>query len=80
MALKVGNDTLAKIRSSLCAGYGGSCQNCLYETWGSLQGPWNWVAMEISAPVFTTVYAEKLSQSGFKEIEFTFLTDSCITI
>lgn len=80
MALKVGNDTLAKIRSSLCAGYGGSCQNCLYETWGSLQGPWNWVAMEISAPVFTTVYAEKLSQSGFKEIAFTFLPDSCITI
>lgn len=74
--LKVGNDTLAKIRSSLCTGCGGSCQNCLYKTQGSLRGPWNWVAMEITVPVKCLPLC---TVKSCQEITFTFLHDNWIT-
>lgn len=77
--LKVGNDTLAKIRSSLCIGCGGSCQKCLYKTQRSLWGPWNWVAMDITKPVKCLPLCSMKSQSGFKEITFTFQGDNWIT-
>lgn len=49
--LKVGNDTLAKLDHPYALAEGGSCQNCLYKTRGSIRGPQNRVAMDITKPV-----------------------------